>query len=246
MLVMSVTMTMCLSYELPLTPAPVPDCSILSLGAEHYLLQPSLAHVVCGYAAFHSEVSRGDLPLRALIFTPGKHQLGNRVLELSTMMLLSMCTERALYLVWHSPSPISRHAQPVLFDWRMSAVTLAHPDVMNQSYVITKEDLIESLESEHAVLHYTLELGDYLLAKLQQSTCAPIVNRYFEVQLTLLIPAPAHAHNPSLAPLRTSPTAAVRRSSSHRGCRRCCGPAPPPCAGLKAFGAAAAERMESS
>ena len=183
LLVFSVLISLCIGYELPLTPAPVPDCSILTLGAEHYMLQQSLAHVVCGYAAFHNEVSRGDAPLRALIFSPGKHQLGNRVLELSSIMLLSMCTERALYLVWDSPSPISRHAQPVLFDWRISAVMHAHPDVLNQSQIMTKEDMFETSESDQPVLHYTLELGDYLLTMLQLSTCAPIINRYFQVCL---------------------------------------------------------------
>jgi hypothetical protein len=52
------------------------------------------------------------------------------VLELSSMMLLSMCSERALYVWWESPTHILRHAQPVLFDWRMAAVTSTHPDIL--------------------------------------------------------------------------------------------------------------------
>ncbi len=94
MLLISITAQFATSSELPLTPAAVPDCSTLQpdFGSVHYMLQPTLAALVCGYASFHSEVSRGDLPLRALVFAPGKHQLGNRVLELSTMFLLSMCT----------------------------------------------------------------------------------------------------------------------------------------------------------
>ncbi len=92
-LLLSISTQIASSFELPLTPAAVPDCSTLQpdFGPVHYMLQPTLASLVCRYASFHREVSRGDLPLRALVFAPGKHQLGNRVLELSTMLLLSMC-----------------------------------------------------------------------------------------------------------------------------------------------------------
>ena len=95
MLLLSITTQLISSSELPLTPAPIPDCSTLQpdFGSVHYMLQPTLAALVCGYASFHGEVSRGDTPLRAVVFSPGKHQLGNRVLELSTMFLLSMCAQ---------------------------------------------------------------------------------------------------------------------------------------------------------
>jgi hypothetical protein len=110
----SIMTACCFCFDLPLTPAPVPECSALQLESVHYMLQPSLAHLVCAYAAFHTEMSRGQMPLRAVVlqklfvvvfcgsftsgqvFSPGKHQLGNRVLELASVMLLSICTERAL------------------------------------------------------------------------------------------------------------------------------------------------------
>ncbi len=89
---LSIAVHLCMSLDLPLTPAPVPDCATLQdIGSVHYMLHSSLAHVVCGYAAYHNQVSQGDSVLRALVFSPGKHQLGNRVLELATVMLLCMC-----------------------------------------------------------------------------------------------------------------------------------------------------------
>ncbi len=89
---LSIAVHLCMSMHLPLTPAPVPDCaSLQDIGSVPYMLHSSLAHVVCGYAAYHQQVSQGDSELRALVFSPGKHQLGNRVLELATVMLLCMC-----------------------------------------------------------------------------------------------------------------------------------------------------------
>ncbi len=51
----------------------------------------------------------------------------------------------------------------MLFDWRVSAVTSAHPDILDRMHAVGKEDLMELMESEVDVLHYSLELGDHLL-----------------------------------------------------------------------------------
>jgi hypothetical protein len=219
LILLSFSASLCLSYELPLTPAPIPDCSALQLDSGHFLLQPSLAHIVCGYAELHNQISRGDAPLRALVFSPGKHQLGNRVLELSSIMLLCMCSERALYVSWSSPSPISRHAQPVSFDWRLSSVSSAHGDILRQSQATTRETLLDDLESSDiTVLYYNLELGDYLLRVLQQSTCSPIIHRYLQVIRSLLL------HPPPLFFMHLSRTfleADPRLFLLHRGYQRC-------------------------
>ena len=192
----STTVAVGFCFDLPLTPAPVPDCSELQLDSVHFMLQPTLAHVVCAYAAFHTEMSRGDAPLRAVVFSPGKHQLGNRVLELSSVMLLAMCTDRALYVQWDSPSHILRHAQPVLFDWRVSALADPLSESLQRMTTVTKESLIEDLESDKPVLHYSLELGDHLLKLFSNSLCAPVIYRLVS-DITVRL---HHASQPSLIP----------------------------------------------
>ncbi len=55
---------------------------------------------------------------------------------------------------------------------------------LTDMHAATKDNLWAELDSDdslHSVLHYTLELGDYLLRVLELSPCAPLLTRFFEV-----------------------------------------------------------------
>jgi hypothetical protein len=92
---------------------------------------------------------------------------------------------------WDSPSAIQRHAQPVLFDWRLPALP-ALRDSLPHMLPLSKEGLMEDMESDEPLLYYNLELGDYLLRLFLHSACSPVLLP----RITSLVPLLQHSRHP--------------------------------------------------
>ncbi len=102
-------------------------------------------------------------------------------------------------MLWETPSPLQRHAQPVLFDWRLPALPALHDSLLTM-LPLAKDGLLEDMESDTPVLFYNLELGDHLLRLFLSSACAPmLLPRLLSAQPSLQ----HHRHPPALVPLYT-------------------------------------------
>jgi hypothetical protein len=80
---------------------------------------------------------------------------------------------------------------------------------LTDMHAASKDSLWEELDSDdsrHSVLHYSLELGDYLIRVLQLSTCAPLLTRFFEVRPCLMLMPPPYSLPPACAAWSSAPS----------------------------------------